>query len=324
MNVTNVASSYIVRTDSIKSFLSDIIKVKILSPKEEIEIFQEIEKSKNKVYNIENDNNLSYNKKITLIKKEEDYQALLRNKVIMANMRFIFAVAKRYDNNEILLDLVNVGTIGMWESLEKFDYTKNIRFYTFASWFIRRAINAYLQRENISIKTTKSTLILPKVKNIENKFILENGRAPIASEVMEILNDEHDVKVDYELDVFAARVESIDDYIGDNDDDYCLGKTELFNSNTASYNDFEQVEDKEYCVDIIKRAFKTLTEKEQIIISMVNGYGYEQCFSYSDIADLLGFKSKERVRQLHKQAEMKLAKFGNKIKHNQSLSLAHR
>ena len=54
MNVTNVASSYIVRTDSIKSFLSDIIKVKILSPKEEIEIFQEIEKSKNKVYNYYN------------------------------------------------------------------------------------------------------------------------------------------------------------------------------------------------------------------------------------------------------------------------------
>jgi DNA-directed RNA polymerase sigma subunit (sigma70/sigma32) len=65
---------------------------------------------------------------LKIVERETNTQTEIRNEIILRNQRFNFAVAKRYDNNSILMDLVNVGTIGMYEAFEKFNYKEGNRF----------------------------------------------------------------------------------------------------------------------------------------------------------------------------------------------------
>lgn len=310
MNITNKAASFIVRTETVKNYLSAINKAKLMTAQEEKEMFAKFEESKIRLEEIKN-SDMPYVEKQMAIKEESDLQTKICNEIILRNQRFNFAVAKRYDNNEILMDLVNVGTIGMYEAFEKFDYKEGVRFCTFASWFIRRAINSYLQRENISVRTANNTKILPKVKKIENEFILNNGRYPTSTEVIEILFEKYQIEVSNEAEIYGVQVESIDDVLSD-DEENTVEKTTEYNNATASYNDYENDINSESYSRQIQKAMMSLSEKEKTIICMSTGYGYSKEYKDKEIAEIIGLTS-ERVRQLRHSAKQKFAAAYNAV-----------
>ena len=304
MNVTNSSNMFVVRTDAVKRYLSDINKVKLLTAQEEKDLFIKYFDSKARVESVKN-SSMTDADKSRIIAREEAIQVEIRNEIILRNQRFNFAIAKRYDNNEILMDLVNVGTIGMYEAFNDYDLNKGVRFCSLASWYIRRAINAFLVKENLTVRTTNNTRIMPKVKKIENEFFLTNGRKPSGPEVMDILLEKYGIEVAAESDIYGARVESIDATFNDEDDN-TFEKCADFVNATASVNEFEQSMEDESLSESMRKALKVLNERERTIICMSCGYGYPKEYKDKEIAEVLGLTS-ERVRQLRHGAKTKLA-----------------
>lgn len=304
MNIKAYENSITIRTEAVKRFLSDIQKTKVITSAEEKSLFSKYEDSVNRVNEVKA-SNMPAATAANIIAKEEKLQDEIRNEIILRNQRFNFAVAKRFNNGDILMDLVNVGTIGMYEAFQKYDYKEGVRFCSFAVWYIRRAINAYLVKENLSVRTTSNTRIMPKVKKIENDFFLKNGRKPSGVEVMDILMDKYGIEVAVESDIYGTRMESIDAYFGDETDN-TFDKSEEYNNATASYNDYETEVENESLSLSMRRAMKVLSERERTIICMANGIGYNKDYKDKEIGEELGLTS-ERVRQLRNSAQTKLA-----------------
>ena len=97
-----------------------------------------------------------------LLKHLRKVQLSLHNEIISRNQYLNYAIAKRYNNTDIVMDLVNVGAIGMIEAFDSYDYKKNVRFCTYATYYIRRAINAYITKENIAIRTTNDAKLFQR------------------------------------------------------------------------------------------------------------------------------------------------------------------
>ena len=304
MNIKAYENSITIRTEAVKRFLSDIQKTKVITSAEEKSLFSKYEDSVNRVNEVKT-SNMPAATAANIIAKEEKLQDEIRNEIILRNQRFNFAVAKRFNNGDILMDLVNVGTIGMYEAFQKYDYKEGVRFCSFAVWYIRRAINAYLVKENLSVRTTNNIRIMPKVKKIENDFFLKNGRKPSGVEVMDILMDKYGIEVAVESDIYGTRMESIDAYFGDETDN-TFDKSEEYNNATASYNDYETEVENESLSLSMRRAMKVLSERERTIICMANGIGYNKDYKDKEIGEELGLTS-ERVRQLRNNAQTKLA-----------------
>lgn len=103
------------------------------------------------------DNNKQYSKEIDkypLLTPEEEKKLVIRynngdltarNKLIESNLRLVRTIAKRYTrNDEQLLDLMQEGSIGLQKAIEKFDVNKGYKLSTYAYWWIRQAIRAYI------------------------------------------------------------------------------------------------------------------------------------------------------------------------------------
>ena len=154
MDIKNI-TNYIVRTDTIENYLKDIKTIKPMTAQEEKDLFAKYETCQDREKACkdilarfkDNESIQKYKDELEKCQKEE---IDIRNEIISRNLRFNFAVAKRYDNNELLPDLINVGMIGMYEAFQEYDWRKDVRFCSFAVWYIRRAINAYITKETLS------------------------------------------------------------------------------------------------------------------------------------------------------------------------------
>lgn len=305
MNVTN-SSNFIIRTDLTNAYFKDIRNAKVMTKQEEIELFKKFEESVERLESVKASKDMfSSADYANIVEREMNTQTEIRNEIILRNQRFNFAVAKRYDNNSILMDLVNVGTIGMYEAFEKFNYKEGNRFCSFAVWYIRRAINAYLVKENLTVRTTNNTRYLPKVKKIENEFFLKNGRKPTYAEITDLLFERYGIEGVSYSDIYTVRVDSIDATYGE-DEDYTYEKCSEYAVATASQNDYETSIENESMSEATRKALSVLNERERTIICMAAGYGYSKEYKDKEIGDALGLTS-ERVRQIRHSAAKKFA-----------------
>ena len=276
MNLKEKKSSYVNSDHAISAYLKEINKYKVLTAPEEAEL---IEKMNN---------------------GDENAKALL----IASHQRFVYAVAKRYSNGDNVLDLVNEGNIGLMQALETFDVTKGNRFLSYAIWYIRREINAYLNNDNLLIRKTNNTKIGYRLAKIRSKFFAEHNRYPDVDEIAEIFNTEYGVKISDNSDLFTVTTASIN-MCFDDEDSRAFENTPYFTEKTSVYNEFQDEMDTEHNSDVSKALISILTEREQTIIKMAFGIGYSKEFTNAEIGEDLGMSS-ERVRQLKNGAIKKM------------------
>ena len=95
-------------------------------------------------------NTISRESEISLIKKAKNNDIVAKNKLITANLRFVFDVAKNYKGYGASLDdLISEGNMGLMKAIDKFDESKDVKFISYAVWWIRQSIQDFIKKKNI-------------------------------------------------------------------------------------------------------------------------------------------------------------------------------
>jgi RNA polymerase primary sigma factor len=278
MNLKEGKTNFIGGNRSLNDFLKDINKYNVLSHTEETELAERM--------------------------KAGDEQA--REKLISANQRFVYAIAKRYGNDDNVLDLVNEGNKGLMTALESYDPEKKNRLLSYAVWYITRDILAYLNGENVLIRKTNNTKTVYKIPKIKEKFYAEHNRYPDVDELAEILESEYGLKIKDKTDLLDISTTSINTCF-DDEDARAFENTPYFTEKTAVDNDYVSEMSEEHNSIISGALISSLTEKEQTIIKMSFGIGFNKEYTNAEIGEVVGM-SGERVRQLRNGAIEKMKK----------------
>lgn len=221
-----------------------------------------------------------------------------KHKLILSNQRFVASVARRFSNQNNLLDLINEANIGLIEAINNYDLKFNGRFITYAVFWMRKYINTYLIRKECAIQPINAQKVYQYANKGREKFFAKHNRYPTEEELIETIKQEYNVTIPNKEDVTQYSIQSIDSPVmASNEDDNEYEAVGEFAIKTSSNNidDFIENDDKN---GLIKFLLKHLDERDRKIIMLYFGIGCEE-ETPETIADIFGL-TKERVRQIIK------------------------
>jgi len=223
--------------------------------------------------------------------------------MVNSNLRVVVSVAREYAGRGVpLLDLVQEGSIGLLAAAKKFDYTLDYRFSTYATKWIRQGVTRSLYNHGALIRVPVHTAErIRKIEQARTTLMQETGEEPTVAQIA-VRCDIGEEKV-RELLQRAPEVYSLDAPAGD--DDGTLG---VLLEDVQSRKPYEELVHEEL-VQTMERMLATLNDRQQQILRLHFGMEDGICHSLEEIGGMLDI-SKERARQIEKQAMDKLHKLG--------------
>ncbi len=264
-------------SDALTSYLKEISDIPVLSVEEERQLGKKI--------------------------KNGDKEAL--KKLIKHNLRFVVSIAKKYKNFGVpFLDLINEGNLGLIRAAKKFDPDKDIKFISYASWWVKQSIIKFLTEQSTPIKIPiKAKSRNRKIDEIKKTLKAEHNQDPNKEEIMEVSGlSEKELK---NAEFAKLSFDSLDQFVGDDRD------ATLLDFISESDDSLEDRQIQESLIEDINTYLESLPEREQDIIRLRYGLYDGKPHTLREIGEKYNI-SKERVRQLEANIMSKLRrKFKN-------------
>jgi RNA polymerase primary sigma factor len=272
-----IITNTITRRDekSLEKYLNEISRFGVLSPEEELALFE--------------------------IYRAGDEEAL--HDIMKHNLRFVVSVAKQYQHAGLWLgDLINEGNLGLIKAAQRFDETKGFKFISYAVWWIRQSIILAINKKGRKIRIPQNqTTAHSKIKDAALEFLQQNEREPSVEELAE--------KTGYASNLVEKcllmhkNCRSLDEPLEEGEG-YSLQF--FIEDKSIEKPDFEIVEQHSKREEV-KQMLRKLTDKEAAVLRMYYGIGQKLPMTLNDISNYLGL-SRERVRQVKDRSLKKLRK----------------
>ncbi len=260
---------------SLEKYLNEVAKYDVLSPDEELRLFQQYHEGDDRAF----------------------------QKLIKSNLRFVISVAKQYQHCGLgLNDLINEGNIGLIKAIERFDETKGFKFISYAVWWIRQSILLAIGEKSKEIRTplnqqSVSLKVYQTIEELQQKL----ERSPSASEIAEKL----DMKPEVVAEILSKSdtCQSLDAPFGEEEEGNLMY---LVQDQSIPQPDSNMAVTESQAQEIAG-LLNSLEPREAQVISLYFGLGTSHASTLNDISEDLGL-SRERVRQIKGRALKKLRK----------------
>lgn len=256
---------------SIEIYLREINRVKLLKPAQEIELATRVQSGCQEA----------------------------RGELAEANLRLVVSIAKRYMNRGMsLLDLIEEGNVGLMRAVEKFDPAAQCRFSTYATWWIKQSIRRALTNTVKTVRIPSYMVeLMNRWRNTTETLILELDREPTAAEVadrMEVKRDSvHAIRGAL---LTASRYTQSFSY-EDNKESGDLSDVIVDPNSPDPREELQHNTELRHVVHMLGK----LEERQQKILKMRFGLGYDEAMTLKQIGEELGL-TRERVRQIQNEA----------------------
>ncbi len=232
-----------------------------------------------------------------LVRKVQQGDKRALHKLIVGNLRFVVSIARRYQGRGLtLLELINEGNLGLYKGAKRFDPTREVKFISYAVWWIRQSIQKALfdQVGSVRIPPNKLALVsrfrkaLVKNHGDYQLTIQQDEFQPYEREIAEVMEKIVDVSLDSP---------SSDD--GQRDPVSCL--MDLLGSEASQGPDTEKADLQRSIDELLGK----MSEREEKVIRMYYGLNYSREFTLDEIGRELKL-TRERVRQIKNKSLKKL------------------
>ena len=262
----------VVEEDSVKTYLREISRHKLLNGREEIELARAIRSGDSKA----------------------------RRKLIQSNLRLVVSIAKRYTNHGLSFqDLIQEGSLGLIRAVEKFDPERGNKFSTYATWWIRQAITRALANKSRTIRVpVHMNDVLNKLRKVVRELSQELGRRPNIDELVKASGLERDKVM---LAFGASRsLLSLDAACGEDSDNTL---SDIIEDEGAPQPD--EAAATQLLTSHVDALLSGLTTRERDVIELRYGLHNDRSLSLEELGRVLGL-TRERVRQIEIRAMQKL------------------
>jgi RNA polymerase primary sigma factor len=289
--------------DSVRAYLKQIGKVALLNAEEEVELAKRIEAG---LYAAERLRRAIEASEKLSPQLRRDLRWIVRdgerakNHLLEANLRLVVSLAKRYTGRGMaFLDLIQEGNLGLIRAVEKFDWRRGYKFSTYATWWIRQAVQRGVANKAREIRIPVHIVEREqKISRAERDLTPKLGRPPTDDEVAEAAK--LPVKQVREVREAARAVTSLDRPMADSETS--LG--ELMAGEEAGPEEEVTVS---LDMEVLRRAVSQLPERERDVVKLRYGLnGDIEPASLEEIGRRLGI-TRERVRQIESEALERLA-----------------
>ncbi|HEY2935315.1 MAG TPA: sigma-70 family RNA polymerase sigma factor [Gaiellaceae bacterium] len=260
-------------TDALQLFLNEAGRYPLLTAAEEVELAKRIERG----------------------------DKAAKDRMINSNLRLVVSIAKKYQGHGLsLLDLIQEGIIGLIRAVEKFDWRRGYKFSTYATWWIRQAVQRGVANKSRTIRIPVHIVEREtKIARAERELIAELERAPTDEEISK--RSKLPLKQVREVRDVARAVTSLDRPVGEEGD---AALVDLMGGEAAQVEEEVQISLAE---EALHRAVEELPAREKEVVKLRYGLnGDSDPKSLEEIGRRLGI-TRERVRQIESNALARLA-----------------